>query len=52
MGVANPMSLTLGEWEMIVRARQRAHSDQDDVAPPTDAEFETAMLAARGLNGH
>lgn len=43
MGVPNVMAMTLGEWVMITRAWNKAHGGSTAVAPPTAAEFESAI---------
>lgn len=45
MGVADVMSLSLGEWAATARGWNRAHG-KEDVAPPTVEEFQAAMVAA------
>lgn len=47
MGVDNPGALSLGQWTAICRQWNRAHSGQ--VEPPSRAEFEAAVLEARGV---
>lgn len=44
MQVADPMSLSLGEWLATVKGWNRAHG-KETVAPPTVEEFEAAMAA-------
>lgn len=48
MGVHDVMSLSLGEWGAIVRHWNKAHG-KSRVDPPTDDEFDAAVLAARGV---
>lgn len=50
MGVQDPGRLSLGEWAAILDGWMRAHGGERGVAPPSEAEFEQAMLAARGVN--
>lgn len=50
MQVQDVMSLSLGEWVAVRQAWERAHSDdKNDVDPPTEDEFDRAVLAARGV---
>lgn len=48
MGVHDWRSLSLGEWAAICRGWNKAHG-QSTVDAPSDAEFEAAVLAARGM---
>lgn len=48
MNVHDWRKLSLGEWAAICRAWDKAHG-QSTVAPPTEEEFERAMMKARGM---
>lgn len=47
MGVKDAASLSIGEWTAVCRAWRKAHGG-DKPAPPTEAEFDLAMMMARG----
>jgi len=47
MGVQNVGDLSLGQWSAIIHGWDEAHGDKK-IAPPTEDEFEAAVLAARG----
>lgn len=50
MQVQDVMSLSLGEWVAVRQAWERAHSDgKSNIEPPSDDEFEAAVLSARGV---
>jgi hypothetical protein len=49
MNVKDVMALSLGEWAVICGAWNKAHGDKSDVAPPSDDEFDAAVMAVRGL---
>lgn len=42
-------SMSLGEWIAVVQVWNKAHGGKDDATPPTEDEFEAAILAARGV---
>lgn len=46
MNVADPLSLSLGQWGAICEGWNKAHSGEK-VDPPTSDEFEAAVAAAR-----
>lgn len=41
--------MSLGEWVAVARGWNKAHGAKDEAAPPTEDEFEAALLAARGI---
>lgn len=47
MQVQNVEAMSLGEWAAICRAWNKAHAERADTAPPTEDEFEAAVIAAR-----
>ena len=49
MGVRDWRSISLGEWSAVLKTWNKAHGGKDDAAPPSEAEFEAAILAARGV---
>jgi hypothetical protein len=48
MNVQNVGNRSLGEWASICRQWAKAHGEST-VEPPTEDEFEAAIMAARGL---
>lgn len=48
MGIGDPMRLSLGEWVTIVGAWNKAHGGAK-ASPPSEDEFDRAVLAARGV---
>lgn len=48
MRVGDVMDLSLGEWAALCRFWDKAHG-KSTVRPPTEDEFEAAVLAARGV---
>jgi hypothetical protein len=48
MNIADVGALSLGQWAAICRAWNLAHGDGKAV-PPTEDEFDRAVLRARGL---
>lgn len=48
MGVHDVGRLSLGQWAAICRTWTRAHDQKANVSPPSEDEFEAAVLAARG----
>ena len=50
MGVSDWRSMSLGEWAAVIRAWNNVHGGKDDAVPPSEDEFEAAILAARGVS--
>lgn len=48
MNIHDAGDLSLGQWAAICRQWAKAHGEST-VAPPSEDEFEAAILAARGL---
>lgn len=48
MGVHEVGRLSLGQWSALCRSWEKAHNTKASVAPPSEDEFEAAVLAARG----
>lgn len=48
MGIREPMQMSLGEWVVTVAAWNRAHGGAK-ASPPSEDEFDRAVLAARGI---
>lgn len=49
MHVGGVMTMTIGEWSMIAKAWNKANGS-GAVPYPTEAEFEAAILAVRGID--
>jgi hypothetical protein len=49
MNVHHWRRLSIGEWAAICRTWNKVHG-VDSVAPPSEEEFERAVMAARGLS--
>jgi hypothetical protein len=49
MGFADPGALSLGQWVAIVGG-WNVRNGKSDVAPPTEEEFELAVIKARGVS--
>lgn len=47
MQIPDAGALSLGEWAAICRAWNKAHGERNDTAPPSEDEFEAAVIAAR-----
>lgn len=48
MKVQNVMGHSVGEWAAICRHWKQAHQDDStDIDPPTEEEFEAAIVAVR-----
>lgn len=48
MNVQDVGNYSLGQWLAIVRIWNKAHG-AEQVAPPSEDEFETAVMKARGV---
>jgi len=42
-------AMSLGQWVAIARGWAAAHQDPNQSTPPTDEEFEAAVIAARSM---
>ncbi len=49
MHVQNVGALSLGEWSAICRSWTKAHSGKSSIAPPSEDDFDAAVMAARGV---
>ncbi|WP_201661580.1 hypothetical protein [Rhizobium setariae] len=49
MNVPNWQCHSLGEWAAICRAWNKAHGGKSEIEPPSEADFEAAIMAARGM---
>lgn len=47
MNIQGVGGLSLGQWADICRAWNRANSKQPAIAPPSEDEFDAAVIAAR-----
>ncbi|WP_309086467.1 hypothetical protein [Chelativorans sp.] len=43
------MRLSLGEWAAIYTVWQRRHDKKPNVSPPSEEEFDLAIMRARGV---
>lgn len=50
MNVQNVGALSLGQWAAICRQWNKAHGEKGDTAPPSEDEFDAAVMAARGVS--
>lgn len=48
MQVHDWRDMSLGEWAAVCRQWNKAHG-QSTAAPPTERDFEAAIMAARGI---
>ena len=49
MNIQNVGVMSLGEWAAVCRGWAEAHGGRSDTAPPSEDEFEAAVMAARGV---
>ncbi len=49
MQIQNVGAMSLGEWSAICRVWSKAHGEKNETAPPSEDEFEAAVMAARGV---
>lgn len=50
MGLSGVGDLSLGQWIATVAGWNKTHGGPQQVAPPSDDEFDKAVMAARGAD--